>query len=787
MSIKNKLLMLLSIISLGLLSIESKVFYDEYTVHSQSTQADTANSAIDDLINVANHLAAERGITNAALNNPNQADTGTLQKITALRKLSDNAFKSAKKNALKSGLTIETAYVDALKNSKNALDTIRIDINQALTLNKNARNPNIISKWFPTVTAYIIDTQKLRINLGSQATSLSSNIGKDSMLRHSVWLMSEYAGRERGMLAGIIASNTSISGTQLQQLLTYRGKVEEGWNILENIYLNNAEHAEYDAALTDMKKQFFGNFDTIRQAIYADSNDNTGYQITAQKWIEESTKAINTITKIKEINTKVTSKILSDTKGNALYRMVFFGLLLIFSVIMIGVVVRVINRDVIDSILNLSGVMKNLANGDLSQEIPYTQKTDEIGGMGKALLIFKDNALAQKTLEAAKEKTAKSIIHLSHCMKNLADGDLSQEVPYSDYTDEVGDMAKAMLIFKHVALTQKSLEEAKEQVRQAIIHLSQSMQKLAHGDLSQEVPYSTQKDEVGDMAKAMLIFKENAIERKRLEEIKEAEIAESFKRSQELAKIASALSVMAKQGAVGTEQLNDSSKETIQHIQSVAKATEELSSSFNDTAKQVQIATRMIGDVVEKTVIADKYAVVLGTASDRVKSVLEMIGSIAKQINLLALNAKIESARAGDAGKGFSVVAGEVKNLAQRTDESVSEIQAMIHDMNVATQNIVNSLVDIKTATYKVDETSMTISSAVEEQTATTQEISSNMELVATQARLMSQTISELATSSQHAKQASEQVNSFAQDMTNGNARQGQSSNQASKKSVRRA
>ena len=113
----------------------------------------------------------------------------------------------------------------------------------------------------------------------------------------------------------------------------------------------------------------------------------------------------------------------------------------------------------------------------------------------------------------------------------------------------------------------------------------------------------------------------------------------------------------------------------------VASATEELAASTSEIARQVQASSGIAGQGVAAAERTDQTMRSMAEAAHRIGEVIEVIESIASQTNLLALNATIEAARAGDAGRGFAIVATEVKSLANQTAPATEEIADQIAQM----------------------------------------------------------------------------------------------------------
>jgi methyl-accepting chemotaxis protein len=284
--------------------------------------------------------------------------------------------------------------------------------------------------------------------------------------------------------------------------------------------------------------------------------------------------------------------------------------------------------------------------------------------------------------------------------------------------------------------------------------MTASMAKLANGDLAIEIVGNDRKDEIGDMARSLDIFKQNGIEIERLrvaqDEIKrKAELDKKFLLNKladdfesgvrgSLDTLASAATEMraTSQSMTATAEETSAQATTVAaaaeqasvNVQTVASATEELSSSVAEIGRQVTQSTRIAGQAVEQAERTNTTVQGLSAAAQKIGDVVRLISDIASQTNLLALNATIEAARAGDAGKGFAVVASEVKSLANQTARATEEIGAQVAAMQSATSEAVQAIQSITGTIGAINEIAATIASAVEEQGAATHEIARNVQ-----------------------------------------------------------
>jgi methyl-accepting chemotaxis protein len=321
--------------------------------------------------------------------------------------------------------------------------------------------------------------------------------------------------------------------------------------------------------------------------------------------------------------------------------------------------------------------------------------------------------------------------------------------------------------------------------------IGDALGRTARSDLSFALPEQPGEDEFGTCWSAVAIFRDWRSDSIRLtSERSEAEttgaqtrrdgvmelaaefetavgtvIASVSKASEKLVEASEALM----SNAVGTTEKSiaaaSAAEQTYANVQSVASASEELSASFREIGMQIGHAAKLISLTADKVDSSDNDVQELSQSAQRVEAIVGIIRDIAEQTNLLALNATIEAARAGEAGRGFAVVASEVKALANQTAKATQDIEIHIASIQQATTRTVSSIREIGTQVRELNEVASVIAGATEEQGTVSQEIARNVAEAATGTGEVSRNVLGVKEASDITDDAAGEVLSFAQEL----------------------
>ncbi|MCP5364442.1 MAG: HAMP domain-containing protein [Hyphomicrobiales bacterium] len=406
-------------------------------------------------------------------------------------------------------------------------------------------------------------------------------------------------------------------------------------------------------------------------------------------------------------------------------------------------------------------------NPEVTSVTFFSAEGDPIIGAGRA----NDQADKAKVIEhdiVSDDRKIGSIrVELSHQAFETMQADLSQKTSASlaqldqgneDFKNELLLVIIGISIGVAIVLFLASNILLSFSVFRPFKRLGKAMRDLAAGDLSMDIPGSTRSDEVGEMAQAVQVFKDNAIEKQRLEaqqaEAKNQEeeqrslamrrkaiqtMADNIEketqnsvtnladRAGEMSQTANDMLALADKTGANAEGVTAAAEQMRQVTDTVAAAAEQLTASMEEMRRHADSAAEITQAAVTEADNADTTIGGLVSAADNVGSIIELIKDIAAKTNLLALNATIEAARAGEAGKGFAVVASEVKTLANQTAKATDDITGQIDEMRTITQTSAGAIKGVTDVIKRIEEIAASIAHAIDEQRRATEEITSNI------------------------------------------------------------
>ena len=304
-------------------------------------------------------LATERGVTNTALAAAAAADPEKVAWIAELRRRGDVALVSALESARdETDFLGKDALIATVRQNRDAFVSLRRDIDRQLSLPGSARDGALVDRWVPAVTALIKSLQNLHVT--AQEVPATALVHTQIMLdlRQAMWVVSEYAGRERAIVGGMIARQERFDDESLGMLAEYRGRLEQSWALVEVYAGRSFANPAVLRAIEVAKAEFFGTFGTVRESVYTASSEGRPYPLNADEWVAAATRAIDSLLALSDATGGATSIDASQAETSGVRSFVASSVLLAIAVALGALAFFIVVTKVTRPIHALTGLLE---------------------------------------------------------------------------------------------------------------------------------------------------------------------------------------------------------------------------------------------------------------------------------------------------------------------------------------------------------------------------------------------------------------------------------------------
>ena len=630
MSIRGFITICLAVIAAAMAPLVVVLFSNSLSELDDSSQA----RELVDLLSAATHiseaLSPERGSTSVALD----GDPAARKVLSEARTRLDGAFQAAEAVGVASGVPEGKTFLSEIAQVRSTLKDLRAKADAAM-----GADAELIAA---TRTAFVAGILELSNKVNAQTSGLERKlfavdpkVGAQASLAQVAWQYRDYAGRLSTQYLSAVISRKPFAAEQLQATDVLEGRVLQIGERLKSLAGSPESASVLKAGWAKVESGYLAAFKPLRDKVRKAALTDGVYDLDGAEWRRQSAPMLESIMLMRDAAIDEARTVAAGQRTDALRRVALAAVLLAAAAAAMAFALIGVNRRVVAPIGVLTDLVGRFAQGVREFTVPFTDRVDEIGTMAKAVVVLRDNAAAAAAAAEREALEATARDQRRQRVSQVATGFVGT---IDGVVDSVGSSVTGL---RAATATLVGASDTTSEQSQAVSHAA-------------------------DRASA--------------------------------------------------------------NVQTVAAAAEELANSIQEISRRVAETSTATEDAVREAEGADGTVRGLAEAARRIGDVVNLITDIASQTNLLALNATIEAARAGEAGKGFAVVAGEVKHLANQTAKATEDIQAQVSSIQAETERAVTAISGITRTIATVNQYTLGISSAVEEQGAATQEIARNVQ-----------------------------------------------------------